>query len=128
MARFDLTDDEWSVIQPLLPTPGRGPQRRDDRQVLNGIFYVLRTGIAWEDLPERYGPPKTAYNRYNRWGLKGVWQSVFNALAVQDEDSLAFIDSSIVKAHRYAAGSKKGNWQKVLAAHAVAAQPKFTLP
>ena len=128
MARFDLTDDEWSVIQLLLPAQGRGPQRRDDRQVLNGIFYVLRTGIAWEDLPERYGPPKTAYNRYNRWGLKGVWQSVFNALAVQDEDSLAFIDSSIVKAHRYAAGSKKGNWQKVLAAHAVAAQPKFTLP
>jgi len=128
MARFDLTDDEWSVIQPLLPAQGRGPQRRDDRQVLNGIFYVLRTGIAWEDLPERYGPPKTAYNRYNRWGLKGVWQSVFNALAVQDEDSLAFIDSSIVKAHRYAAGSKRGNWQKVLAAHAVAAQPKFTLP
>jgi len=128
MARFDLSDEEWGIIQPLLPPQGRGPRRRDDRQVLNGIFHVLRTGVAWEDLPERYGPPKTAYNRYNRWGLKGVWKSVFDALARQGEDSLVFIDSSIVKAHRAAAGSKKGNWKKVLDAHAVVARRKFTLP
>ncbi len=52
MARFDLTDEEWSVIGPLLPEQGRGPQRKDDRQVLNGIFYILRTGAPWRDLPE----------------------------------------------------------------------------
>ena len=64
MARYDLTDEEWSVIGPLLAKQGRGPQRKDDRQVLNGIFYILRTGAPWRDLPERYGPRTTVYNRY----------------------------------------------------------------
>ena len=53
--RFDLSDEEWAVIEPLLPKAGRGPKRVDDRRVLNGIFYILRTGAPWRDLPERYG-------------------------------------------------------------------------
>lgn len=56
MARFDLTDFEWSVIQPLLPTKVRGVPRVDDRKVLNGIFWRLRTGAPWADIPARYGP------------------------------------------------------------------------
>jgi transposase len=55
MARFDLTDFEWSVIQPLLPNKPRGVPRVDDRRVLNGIFWRLRTGAPWADIPERYG-------------------------------------------------------------------------
>lgn len=66
MARFDLTDEEWAIIVPLLPQQGRGPERKDDRKVLNGIFYILRTGAPWRDLPERYGPRTTVYNRYIR--------------------------------------------------------------
>ena len=126
MARFDLSDEEWAVIEPLLPKQGRGAKRGDDRKVLNGIFYILRTGAPWRDLPERYGPRTTVYNRYVRWGRKGVWKSVFDALAQEVEDSLVFIDSSIVKAHRAASGSKRGNWQKVLDAHAEVAQVRFT--
>ena len=79
----------------LLPPRTRGPARQDDRKVLNGIFYILRTGAPWRDLPVR-------------WGRKGVWKAAFEALARQDEDSLIFIDASIVKAHRAAAGAKKG--------------------
>ena len=112
----------------MLPVQGRGAKRGDDRKVLNGIFYILRTGAPWRDLPERYGPRTTVYNRYVRWGRKGVWKAVFDALAREVEDSLIFIDSSIVKAHRAAAGSKRGNWQKVLDAHAEAAQVRFTRP
>ncbi len=56
MARFDLTDFEWSVIEPLLPTKVRGVPRADDRKVLNGIFWRLRTGAPWADIPARYGP------------------------------------------------------------------------
>jgi transposase len=56
MARFDLTDFEWSVIQPLLPNKSRGVPRVDDRRVLNGIFWRLRTGAPWADIPSRYGP------------------------------------------------------------------------
>ncbi len=126
MARFDLSDDEWAIIAPLLPMQGRGARRGDDRKVLNGIFYILRTGAPWRDLPERYGPRTTVYNRYARWGRRGVWKAVFDALAQEVEDSLIFIDSSIVKAHRAAAGSKRGNWQKVLDAHGEVARVRFT--
>jgi transposase len=126
MARFDLSDEEWVVISGLLPKQGRGPERKDDRRILNGIFYILRTGAPWRDLPERYGPRTTVYNRYARWGERGIWRGIFEALSQESEDALIFIDASIVKAHRAAAGSKKGNWQKVLAAHAAVAQVRFT--
>lgn len=66
MARFDLSDREWSLIKPLLPNKPCGGGRVDDRRVLHGIFYVLRTGSPWRDLPERYGPYTTVYNRFNR--------------------------------------------------------------
>jgi len=128
IGRFDLSDEEWAVIAPLLPKNVRGPRRQDDRRVLNGIFYILRTGAPWRDLPERYGPRTTVYNRYVRWGERGVWKGIFNALAEEVEDSFLFIDASIVKAHRAASGSKRGNWQKVLNAHAAVAQAKFTWP
>jgi transposase len=71
MARFDLTDFEWSVIQPLLPTKVRGVPRADDRKVLNGIFWRLRTGAPWADIPARYGPHTTCVNRFNRWRRAG---------------------------------------------------------
>jgi transposase len=67
MARFDLTDTEWELIAPLLPSAQKrkvgGRPTRDDRRVLNGIFFVLRTGSPWRDLPERYGAYTTVYNR-----------------------------------------------------------------
>jgi transposase len=128
MARFDLSDEEWSVIEPLLPKPGRGPKRKDDRRILNGIFYILRTGAPWRDLPDRYGPRTTVYNRYARWGERGVWKDIFDRLAQECDDALVFIDASIVKAHRSASGAKGGNWRKVLAAHAEVAQVKFMRP
>jgi len=109
-----------------LPKQGRGPLRKDDRTVLNGIFYILRTGVPWRDLPDRYGPRTTIYNRYVRWGERGVWQRIFDALATECEDALIFIDSSIVKAHRAAAGSKGGSWRRVLGAHAAVAAVRFT--
>jgi transposase len=108
MARFDLTDAEWSVIFPLLPNKPRGVPRTDDRRVLNGIFWTLRTGSPWRDLPERYGPYTTVYNRYNRWAKAGVWLRIFEILAERSPDSLHLIDSSIIRAHQHAAGGKKG--------------------
>ena len=123
--RFDLSDEEWAVIEPLLPKGGRGPKRVDDRRVLNGIFYILRTGAPWRDLPERYGPRTTVYNRYARWARRGIWKAIFDGLAEHSGDSLFFIDSSIVKAHRAAAGAKGGNWRRISAAHAAAAPVKF---
>jgi transposase len=108
MARFDLSDAEWRIIAPLLPNKPRGVPRADDRRVINGIFYVLRTGSPWRDLPERYGPYTTVYNRYNRWARAGVWLKVFETLAARSPQSMQFIDSSIIRAHQHAAGGKRG--------------------
>ncbi len=108
MARFDLSDSEWAMIAPLLPNKPRGVPRVDDRRVMNGIFYILRTGAPWRDLPERYGPQTTVYNRYNRWAKAGVWLRIFEALTARSPQSLHLIDSSIVRAHQHAAGGKKG--------------------
>jgi len=108
MARYDLSEAEWRLIEPLLPNKPRGVPRVDDRRVINGIFYVLRTGSPWRDLPSRYGPPTTVYNRYNRWAKAGVWLKIFETLSVRSPQSLHLIDSSIIRAHQHAAGGKKG--------------------
>ena len=123
--RFDVSEEAWAVIEPLLPRGRGGPKRADDRRVLNGIFYILRTGSPWRDLPKRYGPHRTVYNRYIRWARRGIWIGIFDALATQCEDALVFIDASIVKAYRASAGSKRGRWQTLLAAHAAVAPPRF---
>ena len=71
--RYELSDYEWSVIKPMLPNKPRGVPRVDDRRVLNGIFWVLRSGAPWRDLPENYGPHTTCYNRFVRWRQAGIW-------------------------------------------------------
>jgi transposase len=75
---------------------------------LRDIFFALRSGMPWCDLPERYGPHTTVYNRFNRWAKRGVWLRVFEALAAGSPQSMQLIDSSIVRAHQHAAGGKKG--------------------
>ena len=65
--RYELSDYEWSVIRPMLPNKPRGVPRVDDRRTLNGIFWVLRSGAPWRDLPESFGPHTTCYNRFVRW-------------------------------------------------------------
>jgi transposase len=108
MARYDLSEAAWRLIEPLLPDKPRGVARVDDRRVINGIFYVLRTGSPWRDLPERYGPYTTVYNRFNRWAKSGVWLKIFETLAAKSPQSMQLIDSSIIRAHQHAAGGKKG--------------------
>ena len=71
--RYELSDDEWRFIRPMLPNKPGGVRRVDDRRVPNGIFWVLRSGAPWRDLPEGYGPRTTCYNRFVRWRLAGVW-------------------------------------------------------
>ena len=79
--RHDLSDFEWSIIQPLLPNKARGVPRADDRKVLNGIYWRLRTGSPWADIPERYGPASTCANRFRRWAKIGVWDRIFEAVS-----------------------------------------------
>ena len=78
--RYELSDYEWTAIKPMLPNKPRGVRRVNDRRVLNGIFWVLRSGAPWRDLPETYGPRTTYYNRFVRWRKAGVWDQIMDAL------------------------------------------------
>jgi hypothetical protein len=71
MRRHELSDEEWAIIEPLLPRKSRGVPRVDDRRVINGILWRFRTGAPWRDVPERYGPRTTLYNRFVRWRAAG---------------------------------------------------------
>ena len=106
MARFDLTDFEWSVIQPLLPNKPRGVARVEDRRVLNGIFWRLRTGAPWADIPERYGPHTTCVNRFNRWRKAGVWDRLLAGLATGFWKSTGEVEERWKTAGRIAAGQR----------------------
>jgi len=79
--RYELTDHEWTAIRPMLPNKPRGVPRVNDRRVLNGIFWVLRSGAPWRDLPVCYGPRTTCYNRFVRWRKAGVWDRIMDSLA-----------------------------------------------
>ena len=107
MARVDLTDFEWFVIQPLLPNKPRGVPRVDDRRVLNGIFWRLRTGAPWADIPERYGPYTTCVNRFNRWRRAGVWDYLLEAGSKSYYGDIQMIDSSSIRVHHHSAHGKK---------------------
>jgi transposase len=116
MARYELTDEEWERIAPLLPPthpdkPGR--PWTDHRQVLNGILWILRTGAPWEDLPERYPPKSTCNDRLRRWKADGTWDRILQTLQAQaDQDNNVVwvedaLDATIVRAHQHAAGARR---------------------
>lgn len=113
VGRGELTDAAWERIEPLLPASGgRGGQWRDHRQVINGILWKIRTGAPWRDLPERYGPWKTAHERLRKWTADGTWQKVLDQVVVKDDSVgrvqwLLSIDSTVVRAHQHAAGARK---------------------
>jgi transposase len=125
---FWLDDRQWARLEPLLPNKPRGVPRVDDRRVISGIIHVLQSGCRWRDAPPRYGPAKTLYNRHVRWGAKGVWRQVFEALAAAGgPPAQVLIDSTHVKAHRSAAGGKGGLRPKPSEPHAAGETPSCTL-
>ncbi|WP_425325058.1 IS5 family transposase [Maricaulis maris] len=106
--RYELTDFEWSIIEPLLPNKPRGVPRVDDRKVINGIYWRLRTGSPWAEIPERYGPATTCYNRFVRWRKLGVWDRIFDAVTAAYDGDIQMIDSSSIRVHQHGANAKKG--------------------
>ena len=124
---FWLSDEQWFAIQPLLPTDVRGKERVDDRRVVSGIIFVIKSGCRWCDCPPEYGPAKTIYNRFVRWAERGVWERLFRALAAKGRSlDVQMIDSTHIKAHRSASGAKRGSKDRRLAALAAGAIRKST--
>ena len=117
--RYELTDEQFQRLEPLLPeVEGRGCPYKDHRQVLNGIFWILRSGAPWRDMPKRYGSWKTVYDRFRRWAEDGTLEAIVRHLQGELDaegriDWSQFnVDSTIVQAARAAAGGpnddKKG--------------------
>lgn len=121
---MDLKDEQWAVVEPLLPKPprrsdGKGRPRVDDRAILNGILWVLRTGAPWHDMPDRYPAYQTCHRRFQEWVEKGVFEKVLRALVqdVKERGGLdlteCFIDGSFVIAKKGALGWEKPSGAKV---------------
>src|SRR3954449_7892178 len=117
MHRYELTDAQWECIAPFFPDryPGDRPGHPwyCHRRLVNGILWHLHTGAPWRDLPERYGPWQTVYDRFNRWRQDGTWAKILDALLLRldqagfiDRD-LWLVDASVIRASRAAAGAKK---------------------
>ena len=109
--RYELSDYEWTAIKPMLPNKPRGVRRVNDRRVLNGIFWVLRSGAPWRDLPAAYGPRTTCYNRFVRWRRAGVWDRIMDALAAGHDAAVQMIDTSVVRVHQHGACVADNNHQ-----------------
>ncbi len=130
--RYELTDGEWSIIEPLLPNKPRGVPRVDDRRVLNGILWRFRTGSPWAEIPERYAPSTTCYNRFVRWRKAGVWDRLLVAVSAAFEGEIVMIDSTCVRVHQHGATGKKGDpqiaaWDVPEAASRARSMPLLTL-
>ena len=118
---YDLTDFEWSVYPAVAAEQAaRACRAYDGRRVLNGIFWVLRTGAPWRALPESYGPYTTCYNRFVRWRKAGVFDRIMAAVSEAYDGDIQMIDTTSIRVHQHAANSKKATRIAVWAARAAA--------
>jgi putative transposase len=108
--RYELTDGQWRRVSGLMLGKASDPGRTgsDNRQFVNGVLWVLRSGAHWHDLPERYGKWKTAHKRFTRWAQAGVWERVFAELTRDPDNDYLMLDSTLVRAHQQAATGKGG--------------------
>lgn len=113
--RYELTDEAWDRIKPLLPKQGRGGRWADHRTVLNGMFWVLNSGAPWRDLPDRYGRWETVYGRFRRWSEDGLVDRILERLHLSLDDegqidwSVFDVDGSSIRAHVSAAGGAESS-------------------
>ena len=110
--RYELSDRSFALVEDLLPPNGRrGGQWKCHRTMLNGIFWILYTGAHWRELPERYGPWKSVYHRYNRWRRDGTIDRMLERLHLKLDErgridvDLWCIDATLIRASRAAAGA-----------------------
>ena len=127
MRRHALTDEQWALLSPVLPSQRPGPlSKLGDRQFIDAVLYRAKTGIPWRDLPERFGPWKTIYNRFSNWAERGVWEKVFEALQLEVDGTGSILDSTVIRAHQDSSGAKGGLAAMLLAALAEDSQPNST--
>ena len=104
--RHDIKDSAWALIEPhLLGQKGQwGRVADDNRRFVNGVFWILRTGAPWRDLPESYGNWNSVAKRFNRWVEKGLWENILEKVVDDPDYEWLMIDASHIKVHPHAAG------------------------
>jgi transposase len=124
-----MSDEEWAFFEPFVTVrgPGSGRPPRDHRRVLDGIFWIARTGSQWRDLPEFFGKWSSVYRQFRRWTLAGLWDVLLETLNdIKDVgETVQMIDSTIIRAHHCAAGAKGGLRDRVSGAREVASRQRF---
>jgi len=124
-----MEDAEWAFFEQfIVAIRGRGGRpAHNHRVVLDGIFWIARTGAQWRDLPEEFGKWSSVYQQFRRWTLVGLWEMILEVLNESEAvpNQVQMIDSTIVRAHHLAAGAKGGLRKKVLAVQKVASRPRF---
>ena len=124
MVRGLMSDEEWAFFEPFVVRSGgrSGRPPGDHRLILNGVLWIARTGTPWRDLHEHVGKWSSVYRQFRRWTLAGVWDAMLEALNTADgvPDSVAMVDSTVVRAHQHSAGIKGGLCARVSGARAVA--------
>ena len=109
--RHDISDKVWELLEPHLPgrEGTRGVTARDNRNFLNAVFWILRTGAPWRDLPPDYGDWKNTHRRFCRWRDSGVWERLLEILISEPDFEWLMIDASHIKGHPHAVGAQGGN-------------------
>jgi transposase len=125
MHRHELTDAQWQKVQGLVHRRGR-TAKLGDRSFVNAVIFVLATGTPWRDLPDRYGPWKTVYNRFANWSKAGRFRRIFEALQVRVNKEGSLIDATIARAHQDAAGGKGGPRPTTWVVHVVDSRRRST--
>src|SRR5215475_2580008 len=114
MQRHTLSDEQWERLRSVLPPQRRGPASKiGDRYFVDAVLYRAKTGVPWRDLPERFGPWKSVYNRFRNWSRRGVWKRIYKALRVRVDRTGSMVDGSYIRAHQDAAGGKGGSSRTV---------------
>jgi putative transposase len=129
MRRHEVSDEQWYKIEDLLPGKASDPGRtaQDNRLFINAVLWIAKTGAPWRDLPERFGPWNSVFQRFNRWAKRGIWRRLLQAWQDPDLECL-LLDSTIIRAHQHAAGARKGGATKPSAARAAGSAANFTRP
>lgn len=122
-----MSEEQWRRVEAVIPRQKAGPDAtRGDRLFIDAVLFRAKTGMPWRDLPERFGPWKSVYNRFNNWAKKGQWDAIFRALQLEVDEVGSIVDGSVVRAHQDASGGKGGSKAMPSAVLEAVSRPRST--
>lgn len=108
MQRHELTDEQWEKVEQVLPRPFGRPSMEGDRNFINGVVWIAKTGAPWRDLPQQFGPWTTIHGRFLRWAKQDRWYAIFRAVCENEDELGGMLDASNIRAHQDASGGAGG--------------------